>query len=157
MYHSRMDIGDFRQQLLNWADGALEDFMYDALGSSVDTLSLTDMFQQLEELAVVVVDEDMKQVQTQTVVPEVEKTVYDALDSKDDTLFPTDVIGQFKEQAVVVANKDMKQEVVPLLYGDSRGQEGGGQGKTKHKTFARCEEPSCQFNMELEVEVSAQC
>ena len=137
MYHSRMDIGDFRQQLLNWADGALEDFMYDALGSSVDTLSLTDMFQQLEELAVVVVDEDMKQVQTQTVVPEVEKTVYDALDSKDDTLFPTDVIGQFKEQAVVVANKDMKQEVVPYFNRRELGLGRGQPGKNKTQDFCQ--------------------
>ena len=109
MYHSGMDIGELRQQLSNCADGALEDFMYDSLGSKVDTISLTDLFQQLEELAVVVVNEDTKQVQKQTVVPEVEKAVYDALDSENDTLYPTDVIRQIKEQNR--GGSQQKQEV----------------------------------------------
>ena len=133
MYHSGMDIGDLRQQLLNCADGAFEDFMYDSLSSKVDTLSLTDLFQQLKELAVVVVDEDTKHVQNQTVVSEVEKAVYDALDSEDNTPSLTDLIGQNEEHAVVVDDEDMKQEVVPevemLSYGQIVGQEGGAQGK----------------------------
>ena len=87
MYQSGIGIGELRQQLLNCADGAFEDFMYDSLSSKVNTLSLTDLFQQLEELAVVMVDEDTKQVQKQTVVPEVGKAVYDALGSED-TPFP---------------------------------------------------------------------
>ena len=62
---------------------------------------------------------------------------------------------------MVVVDKDMKQEVepkvemLPLSYGKSGGQEGGAQGKIIPKIFARCEESSCQFTMELEDEVSA--
>jgi hypothetical protein len=69
-YHNGMDVGELRQQLLNCADGALETLMYDSLGSQVDTLSQTDLFKQLEELAVVVVRKDVKQM----VVPKVENT-----------------------------------------------------------------------------------
>ena len=76
-----MDVGELRQQLLNCSDGALEDFMYDSLGSKVDTLSLTALFQQLEKLAVV----------------EVEETVYNALNSEDNTLSLTNLVGQIKE------------------------------------------------------------
>ena len=78
----------------------------------------------------VVVDEDTKHVQKQTVVSEVEKAVYDALDSEDDTPSLTDLIGQIEEHAVVVDDEDMKQEVVPevemlqLSYGQIGGQEG---------------------------------
>ena len=60
---------------------------------------------------------------------------------------------------MVVRDEDMKQKVVlevemlPLLYGQSGGQEGGAQGKTIPKTFARCEESSCQLSMELKDEV----
>ena len=60
-YPSGMDVGEFRQQLLNCADRALEAIMYDFLGSKVDTLSQTDLFKQLEELTVVVVGKDVKQ------------------------------------------------------------------------------------------------
>jgi hypothetical protein len=52
-YHSGMDVGELRQQLLNSADGPLEAAMYDALGSKVDTLSQTDLLDKLEKLAVV--------------------------------------------------------------------------------------------------------
>ena len=67
-YHSGMDVGELRQQLLNCADGALEPLMYNSLGGKVDTLSQTDLVKQLEQLAVVVVGEDVKQM----VVPTVE-------------------------------------------------------------------------------------
>jgi hypothetical protein len=91
-YHNGMDVGELRQQLLNCADGALETLMYNSLGSQVDTLSQTDLFKQLEELAVVVVGKDVKQM----VVPKVD-----------------------------------------MLH-------------------LSCEEPSCQFNMEMKDKVSAQ-
>jgi hypothetical protein len=48
-----MDVGELRQQLLNCTDGPLEASMYDALGSKVDTLSQTDLLEELEKLAVV--------------------------------------------------------------------------------------------------------
>ena len=60
MYHSGMDVRELRQQLLNCVEGALEDLMYDSLGSKVDTLSQTNLIKQLEELAVVVMVEDVK-------------------------------------------------------------------------------------------------
>ena len=62
---------------------------------------------------------------------------------------------------MVVVDEDMKQTVVPQveilpLYGQSGGQEGGAQKTLIPKTFVRCEEVSCQFNMELDDQVSAQ-
>jgi hypothetical protein len=51
-YHSGMDVRELRQQLLNCADGPLEAAMYDALGRKIDTLSETDMMEELEKLAV---------------------------------------------------------------------------------------------------------
>jgi hypothetical protein len=111
-YHSGKDVDELRHQLLNCPDTALKEFMYDSLGSKVDTLSLTDLFKQLEKLAVVEVDEDTKQ----TVVPQA--------------------------------------EIVPL-YGQNGGQEGAAQKKVIPKTFVKCEELSCQFNMVLEDEFSA--
>ena len=53
---------------MNCPDTALKEAVYDTLGSTVDTISLTDLFKQFEKLAVVMVDEDMKQ----TVVSQVE-------------------------------------------------------------------------------------
>jgi hypothetical protein len=48
-----MDERELRQQLLNCAVGPLEDVMYDALGSKLDTLSESDLMEELEKLAVV--------------------------------------------------------------------------------------------------------
>jgi hypothetical protein len=47
-----MDVRELQQQLLNCADGPLEAAMYDALGSKVNTLSETDLMEELEKLAV---------------------------------------------------------------------------------------------------------
>ena len=47
-----MDVRELRQQLLNCVDGHLEATMYDTLGSKVDTLSETDLLEELEKLAV---------------------------------------------------------------------------------------------------------
>ena len=95
------------------------------------------------------------------VVEEVGKDVYENLDGKNDTFYPTNVVVVDKEHTVEVVDEDMKQEVVPkvdmlpLSYGKCGGQEGGAKDKIVPKTFA-CEEPSCQFNMEMKDEVSAQ-
>ena len=51
-YHNGMDVRELRQQLLNCVDGHLEATMYDTLGSKVDTLSETDLLEELEKLAV---------------------------------------------------------------------------------------------------------
>jgi hypothetical protein len=48
-----MDDRELRQQLLNCAVGPLELIMYNNLGSKLDTLSETDLMQELEKLAVV--------------------------------------------------------------------------------------------------------
>jgi hypothetical protein len=50
--HGGMDVRELRQRLLNCTDGHLEAAMYDALGSKIDTLSETDMMEELEKLAV---------------------------------------------------------------------------------------------------------
>ena len=47
-----MDDRELRRQLLNCTDGPLEAAMYDALGSKIDTISETDMMEELEKLAV---------------------------------------------------------------------------------------------------------
>ena len=102
-----------------------------ALGSKVDTLSLTDLFHQLEKLVVVEVEEDRKQ----TVVPQVEEAVCDAHGSEDNNLSQSDLLGQIKEHAVLVIDEEQnvvgKVEKLILLYGQSGGQEGGAQDKTK--------------------------
>jgi hypothetical protein len=60
---------------------------------------------------------------------------------------------------VEVVDEDMKQEVVPkvdilhLSYGGCGGQEGGAKDEIVPNTFASCEE--CQFNMDMEDEISA--
>ena len=46
-----MEVRELRQQLLNSTDGPLEAAMYDALGSKTDTISETDMMEELEKLA----------------------------------------------------------------------------------------------------------
>jgi hypothetical protein len=51
--HGGMDEREHRQQLLNCAVGPLEAVMYDTLGGKVDSLSETDLLEELEELAVV--------------------------------------------------------------------------------------------------------
>ena len=81
--------------------------MYDSLGSKVDTLSLTNLFQQLEKLAMVAVDEDRKQT-----VPRVQEAVYDAPGSEDDILSQSKLIGQIEEHAVLVIDEDTEQSVV---------------------------------------------
>ena len=48
-----------------------------------------------------------------------------------------------------------KVDILHMSYGGCGGQEGGAVDKIVPKTFARCEEPSCQFIMELEDEISA--
>ena len=48
-----MDDRELRQQLLNCAVGPLEQIMYRALGSKLDTLSEFDLMEELERLAVV--------------------------------------------------------------------------------------------------------
>ena len=67
-YHSGMDVGELRQQLLNCADGPLEAAMYDALGSKVDTLSETDLLEELEKLAVEEVVAVLKDVHYSTLI-----------------------------------------------------------------------------------------
>jgi hypothetical protein len=47
-----MDVKELRQQLLNCTDGPLEAAMYDALGSKINTISETDMMEELGKLAV---------------------------------------------------------------------------------------------------------
>ena len=111
---------------------------YRALGDDVDTITLDDLLTVIEFF----------------MVAEGEEAVYDAIGSEVDT----DLI---EEHAVVGFDEDMTQMVVPkvdmlpLIYGQSGGQEGGTQGKIIPKTFARCEEPSCKFSMELDDNVSA--
>jgi hypothetical protein len=48
-----MDERELRQELLNCALGPLEDVMYDTLGGKVDSLSETDLLDELEKLATV--------------------------------------------------------------------------------------------------------
>jgi hypothetical protein len=48
-----MDDRELRQQLLNCAVGPLEQIMYRALGSKLDTLSEFDLMEELERLALV--------------------------------------------------------------------------------------------------------
>ena len=48
-----MDDRELRQQLLNCPVGPLEQIMYKALGSKLDTLSESDLMEELERLAVV--------------------------------------------------------------------------------------------------------
>ena len=48
-----MDERELRQQLLNCAVGPLENIMYNALGSKLDTLSESDLMEELAKLAVV--------------------------------------------------------------------------------------------------------
>ena len=50
--HGGMDVWELRRQLMNYKDGPLEAAMYDALGSKIDTLSETEMMEELENLAV---------------------------------------------------------------------------------------------------------
>jgi hypothetical protein len=50
--HVGMDVRELQRQLLNYKDGPLEADMYDALGSKIDTLSETEMMEELENLAV---------------------------------------------------------------------------------------------------------
>jgi hypothetical protein len=47
-----MDVRELRQQLLNCTDGPLEAAIYDALGSKIDTISETDIMEELGKLAV---------------------------------------------------------------------------------------------------------
>ena len=48
-----MDERELRQELLNCAVGPLEDVMYNTLGGKVDSLSETDLLDELEKLATV--------------------------------------------------------------------------------------------------------
>jgi hypothetical protein len=48
-----MDERELQQELLNCAVGPLEDVMYDTLGGKVDSLSETDLLEELEKLATV--------------------------------------------------------------------------------------------------------
>jgi hypothetical protein len=48
-----MDERELRQELLNCAVGPLEDVMYDTLGGKIDSLSETDLLDELEKLATV--------------------------------------------------------------------------------------------------------
>ena len=47
-----MDDRELKQQMLNCAVGPLENIMYNSLGSKLDTLSETDLMEELEKLAV---------------------------------------------------------------------------------------------------------
>jgi hypothetical protein len=67
----------------------------------------------------------------------VEKDMYENPDGKTDTHYLTNVVVDDEEHTVEVVGKAVKQMVVP-------------------KILARCEEPSCQFNLEMKDEVSAQ-
>ena len=155
-----MDVGELRQQLLNCADGALEPLMYNSLGGKVDTLSQTDLVKQLEQLAVVVGEEVN-------------------LDVRNDALYPTKVEVFANGNTVEEVNKDVRQKVVlskvdmlHLSHGKCGGLGGANEkqipknivrlaGKLEEtleetpKTVEKCEEPYCQFSMELEDKVSA--
>jgi hypothetical protein len=50
--HGGMDERELQQQLLNCAVGPLEAVIYDTLGGKVDSLSETNLLEELEELAV---------------------------------------------------------------------------------------------------------
>ena len=65
-----MDIMELRQQLLNRADGPLKAAMYDTLSSKFDTLSQTDLLDELEKLAVVQVVAVVKDVNYSTLISE---------------------------------------------------------------------------------------
>ena len=69
-----------------------------------------------------------------------QKVVHRALGNDVDTITQADlltVIEMFavEEEAVIVVPR---VDMLPLSYGQSGGQEGGGQGKIIPKTFARC-------------------
>ena len=144
-----MDAKEITEQLLKCLDTALQKVVsraleVDAFSIYVDTIT-HELLTVIELLA----------------AEEVEKAMYNDYGGENDTFSPTDVISQIEEQAVVVVDEDIKQEVVPvvkilpLLYGQSGGQKGGAQGIIIPKTFARYEEPSCKFSMELDDDISA--
>ena len=60
-----------------------------------------------------------------------------------------------EEQAVMGVPKVVGKDMMRLSNGKCGGQEGGARNKIVPKTFVNCEEPFCQFNMELEDEISA--
>ena len=141
-FYEKVDANEIRDQLMNYLDTTVQIVVYRALGCDFDITTQAALLWVIELL----------------VVEKVKKDVHENFDGETDTHYPTMVVVD-EEHTVEVVDEDMKQQVVPkvdilhLSYGGCGGQEGGAKDKIVPKTFASCEE--CQFNMEMEDEISA--